>query len=56
MAASSFITSFSSKRGICFQSLLVNSGCLFSTLSSLVSFREDEEDDTGDLSYLKKFP
>lgn len=38
------------------EAILLKSGPIFSTLSSLVSFREDEEDDTGDLSYLKKFP
>lgn len=36
--------------------ILLKSGPLFATLSSLASFREDEEDDTGDCSYLKKFP
>lgn len=36
--------------------ILLKSGPLFATLSSLASFREDEEDDTGDRSYLKKFP
>ena len=39
---------------------LLKSGRLFatlpSTLSSLVFFRGDEGDDTGDRSYLKKFP
>ena len=36
--------------------ILLKSGPLFATLSSLASFREDEEDDTGDRSYFKKFP
>lgn len=40
--------------------ILLSSGRLFatlpSTLSSLLSFRGDEGDDTGDRSYLKKFP
>ncbi|KAK7353875.1 hypothetical protein VNO80_19328 [Phaseolus coccineus] len=47
MGASSFIMSFSSKShsGICFQCLLVNSGCLLDTLSPLHT--------TTSLSFLK---
>ncbi|KAG6467795.1 hypothetical protein ZIOFF_074308 (mitochondrion) [Zingiber officinale] len=46
---------FYSKTG-CYLTTSLSLVPLFPTLSSLASFREDEEDETGDRSYLKKFP